>query len=100
MNLEEILGIRILEAVAAKISEDYQGGEMDIRYAIIHRPDLFERAFIGMLGDIDERILGHVWCSKLCEQFNLHPALTYHTAGDLIRCIEAIHARESKKKSY
>jgi RecB family endonuclease NucS len=90
INLEDTLGIRVFEALITKISLDYLGGEMDVHTAIIERPDLFERALIGVLGCIGERILAHIWCLKLRKQFRLDPSLTYHKAGDLVRCIEGI----------
>ncbi len=92
-NLENTLGIRVFEALITKISLDYLGGEMDVRTAIIDRPDLFERAIIGMFGGTGERILAHIWCVNLRKQFRLDFDLVYHSAGDLVRCIEAIRER-------
>ncbi|AIF82409.1 hypothetical protein NTE_00327 [Candidatus Nitrososphaera evergladensis SR1] len=99
INLEATFGTRVFESISAKISEEYLGGEMDIRAAIIYRPDLFERAFIGMLGDIGERILANIWCSKLREQFELDSSVTYHKAGDLVKCIQTIRARANRRSS-
>ena len=96
INLENTLGIRVFDALITNISLDYLGGEMDIRTAIIERPDLFERAIIGMLGSIGERILARIWCVNLREQFRLDPRLIYHNAGDLVRCIEAIRKRANE----
>jgi|SRR5690242_17614211 hypothetical protein len=93
INLENTLGIRVFEALITEISLDYLGGEMDVRTAITERPDLFERAIIGMFGSIGERILAHIWCVNLRDQFGLDAGLRYHRAGDLVRCIEAIRER-------
>lgn len=98
-DLEDTLGIRVFEALVTKISVDYLGGEMDVRTAIIERPDLFERAFIAILGEIGERILAYIWCAKLCHKLNLGSLPMYQKAGDLTKCIEAIRKRANGKPS-
>lgn len=54
-NLQEIFGSRVFDTMVAMIVENNLGGEMDIRTAVMQRPDLFERAFIGILCDVGER---------------------------------------------
>jgi hypothetical protein len=90
MNLKDLLGGKVFHTISIVITRDYLGDEMDLRTAIMNRPDLFERAFIGLTGDIGERILQHIWCSKLREQFDLQFEETYQVAGDLAKCIRAI----------
>ncbi|AIC16890.1 hypothetical protein [Nitrososphaera viennensis] len=63
-DLQAIFGARVFDALAATIVKDHLGGEMDVRTAIMQRPDLFERAFIAILGEIGERVLAFV-CNKL-----------------------------------
>ncbi len=93
MNLEDLLGSKVFHTISIVITRDYLGDEMDFRTAIINRPDLFERAFIGLIGDIGEKILQHIWCSKLREQFDLEFEETYQTAGDLAKCIHMFPKR-------
>ncbi len=93
MNLEEVLGSKVFHTVSIVITRDYLGDEMDLQTAIINRPDLFERAFIGMTGDIGERILRHIWSSNLREQFGLEFEETYQGAGDLAKCIHMFPKR-------
>jgi hypothetical protein len=88
--MKEIFGIRVFDDIAAKITDEDFGGKMDIRTSIIIRPDLFERALIGILGEAGERILEYIWDSRLCNQFELDSSMTYHNIGDLAICIQAI----------
>jgi hypothetical protein len=85
-KLEEIFGSLVFDTRVAMIVENNLGGEMDIRRAVMQRPDLFERAFIGILGEIGERILANV-CSKLQTEFHLDGNIAYAKAGDLARCM-------------
>ena len=49
-SLEKTFGPVVFPVLMDIIVEDYLG-EMDARTAIIKRPDLFVRAFVGMLGE-------------------------------------------------
>lgn len=59
-DLHAVFGTRVFDTLVAMMVENHLGGEMDIRTAIMQRPDLFERAFIGILGEVGERILASV----------------------------------------
>ncbi len=69
---------------------------MDVRTAIIHRPELFERGFIGIVGEIGENILRYIWCTELRKQFDLDSGETYETRGDLEKCMGGIRTRANR----
>lgn len=81
-NLESFLGPRCYDVVIKRIEEDYLGGETDIRAAILRRPDLFERALIGLLGEMGEILL-----VKVCAEIRFENNRLYSSPGDLARCI-------------
>lgn len=99
LSLEAVFGVRVYEAIGRMLSEEYFGGEMDVRSALIHRPELFEKAFIGLLGDAGEKMLSEIWHSKLNDKFALDSSMTYRKAGDLVKCIYAIKAKAGKIKT-
>lgn len=70
------------------IAEDYLG-EMDARTAIIERPDLFERAFVGLLGEAGKKILADI-CEGLCAEFLLDENAADLKTGDLAECMAII----------
>jgi hypothetical protein len=81
-SLRDFLGPRCFDAVMTRITEDYLHGETDIRAAIAKRPDLFERALIGILGEVGEIMLVKV-CAEIRFENNKH----YSNPGDLARCL-------------
>lgn len=89
-ELQFLLGTEVFSALSRTISRDFLGDEMDLRTSIIYRPELFERAFIGIIGDIGVGILEHIWYTKLRMQFDLDSSESYQIAGDLAKCIRAI----------
>jgi hypothetical protein len=94
--LEFAFGATIFEALSEEISQEFLKGKIGVRTAIIHKPELFERAFIEILGEMGERILGCIWNSELRSKFSLDINLGYHEAGDLAKCIGALHARGNR----
>jgi hypothetical protein len=70
VKLQTIFGARVFDTLAATIVEDHLGGEMDMRTAMIQRPDLFESAFIEILGGIGEKILAKA-CYEVQTQFHV-----------------------------
>lgn len=82
-SLRDFLGPRCYDAVMTRIAEeDYLSSETDIRVAISKRPDLFERALIGILGEVGEIMLVKV-CAEIRFENNQH----YLNPGDLARCM-------------
>lgn len=92
-DLQCILGTEVFSALSKLITRDYLGDEMDLRTAIIYRPELFECAFIGVIGAMGEKLLEYIWSSKLQEQFKLTSSETFQSVGDLAKCIRAIHGK-------
>jgi hypothetical protein len=90
-SLKETFGPLVFTALMDMISEDYLG-EMDARTAIIERPDLFERAFVGMLGVPGKKILADV-CEELCAKFFIDRNAAGLGTGDLAKCVEEIIPR-------
>ncbi len=91
-----MLGVPTFEVVAVEIYEEYLGGEIDIHSAIIHRPELFERAIMTILGESGQSMLAYIWHSKLCKQIDLSFAPGYEKSGDLVQCIAAVRARDGE----
>ncbi|HZT34343.1 MAG TPA: hypothetical protein VFA15_00370 [Nitrososphaera sp.] len=87
-SLEKTFGPVVFPALMDIIVEDYLG-EMDARTAIIKRPDLFERAFVGMLGEPGKKILADI-CEGLCMEFLLDRNAAGLRTGDLAECMEII----------
>jgi hypothetical protein len=88
-NLKGVFGSSVFSALSTKMTKDYLGDEMDIRTALINRPDLFERIFIGILGTAGERILAWTW-DKLSGELALDKDIQYAKKGDLARCMAMI----------
>lgn len=91
-DLQVVFGSRIFDLLAATIVKDHIGGEMmgDIRMVVIQRPDLFERAFIEMLGEAGEKILMSM-CNRLYAELHPDGSVAYSKAGDLARCMTIAH---------
>ncbi|AIF85446.1 hypothetical protein NTE_03418 [Candidatus Nitrososphaera evergladensis SR1] len=83
-RLEEIFSRQIFNAICEKITEDFFGNEMDLRTAIVARPDLFERAFHSIFGNTGFRILEPVY-DELHKEFGLDKDLTYLGRGDFAK---------------
>lgn len=98
-KLEQILGSRVFNTLVAKIYQDYLGAEMQVRTAIIQRPDLFERAFTGMLGEMGERVLETVF-HRLHAELRLDSAIGYSKFGDLPKCMALISQRSTQRTSH
>lgn len=91
-----MLGISTFEIVSVEIYEEYLGGELDIHSAIIHRPELFERAIITILGESGQSMLAYIWRARCCRQLDLSFAPAYEKSGDLVKCIAAVRARDGE----
>lgn len=89
-ELQGLLGTEVFDALTRMITRDYLDDEMDLQTSIIYRPEVFEHAFIEIIGHISERILECIWNTKLSKEFDLDFGITYQTGGDLAKCIRAI----------
>ena len=87
------MGTELFSALSKLVIRDYRGDEMDLLICIMHRPEVVERAFIGIIGVRDERIVEHTWSSRLQEQFKITLRETYQSQGDLAKCIRAVHGK-------
>lgn len=86
-RLESILEPDVFDILIDNMTAEYLG-EMDVRTAIVKRPDLFERAFLSVLGNAGEPIL-KIICDEMRTQHRLKIA-PYSKAGDLVKCIKNI----------
>lgn len=94
--MKEILGTLAFEALVRHIYTEYLGEQMDIRDAIIYRPDLFVRALASILGEIVERLLIYIWQSRTSKKFDISSVPKYEKSGDLANCMEALLAKEDE----
>jgi len=91
-NLESLLGPRVFDAIIEKISYEYLGDELGLGTAIIERPDLFERAFIGIFGEeIGQEILAKT-CERTKHELGLdkeaeYNEITYSVKGDFAKFV-------------
>jgi hypothetical protein len=89
-SLKVIFGSTVFPALMEMIKEDYLGAEMDARTALVERPDLFERAFVGLLGESGKKILVDI-CEELCTRFLLDDKkATDLNTRDLAECMAII----------
>ena len=51
-RLESLLGTDIYRILALTLEDDFFGNEKDIKRVLQERPELFERAFRGLLGEL------------------------------------------------
>lgn len=51
-QLEDLLGPRIYRVLALTLEDDFFGNEKDLKRILQERPELFERAFRGVLGEL------------------------------------------------
>lgn len=56
-NLENLLGRRVLSNIQSEIEENYLWKELSFEGALVKRPELFERAFVALLGSAAATIL-------------------------------------------
>lgn len=56
-NLEGLLGKRAIASIQMEIEENYFGKELSLASALVQRPDLFEKAFMAILGSAALAIL-------------------------------------------
>jgi hypothetical protein len=102
-HLKNIFGVRLFDVLMERIEEDYLGDEMTVRMAVMKRPDLFERAFIDMLGEeAGVKILANVWQRVLadlhCESSD--SAAAYSKKGDLAKCITEVTRDKNYYEDY
>lgn len=87
-DLKSVFGPTVFSALMLMIADDFLG-EMDVRTAIMERPDLFERAFIGTLGTPGEKILADI-CEGLCTRFLIDRDVPGLDTGNLAKCMTII----------
>lgn len=51
-RLESLLGTDIYRILALTLEDDFFGNEKDVKRILQERPELFERAFRGVLGEL------------------------------------------------
>ena len=51
-RLESLLGTDIYRILALTLEDDFFGNEKDVKKILQERPELFERAFRGVLGEL------------------------------------------------
>ena len=51
-RLEGLLGENVYRILALTLEDDFLGTEKDIKRILQERPELFERAFRGLLGEL------------------------------------------------
>ncbi|AIF82325.1 hypothetical protein NTE_00243 [Candidatus Nitrososphaera evergladensis SR1] len=87
-NVRATLGREAYDVVMSKIIGDYFGESMDIREAIMCRPELFETAFLELLGQ-----MGIILLSKsLAETCPESIGMQYSKRGDFARYITALYS--------
>jgi hypothetical protein len=88
-NLKEIFGWSAYDMLTRKIMRDYLNNKMDIRTAMIEHPDIFERAFIGLIGPLGEKFLANI-CKKMQSDLNLSQDISYSKVGGFAKYIKAV----------
>lgn len=89
-TIESFFGPRVSDAFIKKMTGDYLGEEMSASEAITQRPDLFERAFIGMLGQRAGEATLTLVCKQAASALGLHDAIAtilYQREGDFARFV-------------
>ncbi len=81
-NIKDVLGPEVYDVIMTRIAEDYLDPEMDIRTAVMQRPDIFEGALVELLGQMGEILL-----VKMCQDIGLDDSLHYSRPGDLAKCM-------------
>ena len=56
-DLRKFLGRKVYDAIMTRLGSDYFDGDIDIRNIIDHQPELFEAAFLDLLGQAGAIIL-------------------------------------------
>lgn len=90
--METIFGSKLMAILLKELQENYFGEEMDVKRAILERPELFERAFHAMLGKAGHAILAIV-CKKVYAQLELDKEIKYMKFGDLAKCMAMVNNR-------
>lgn len=67
-RLEDLLGPRIYRVLALTLEDDFFGNEKDVKKVLQERPELFERAFRGILGDLAGTAVLRIVDQKLAEE--------------------------------
>lgn len=93
--LERVFGTVVFDALKEHIEVEYLG-EIKVETAILERPDLFERAFLNVLGKVGVKVLADM-CDELREQLQLETNLGYSQKGDFARFMLAIRPFSSRQ---
>lgn len=87
-NIRATLGREAYDVVMSKIIGDYFGETIEIREAIMYKPELFETAFLELLGQ-----MGFVLLAKsLAETCPESIGMQYSKRGDFARYITVLRA--------
>lgn len=85
-EMQSFLGRIVYDVVMTRIIDDYLGGDADLRKAILQKPEAFESAFLGLLGD-----MGAILLSKTLGQIEFRSNhASYSKQGDFARYVTAI----------
>lgn len=85
-HLKSVPGPQVAAILLKELQEDYFGPKTGTKAAIAQKPELFERAFAGVLDMAGQAILVII-CKKIHAQFNLGADMIYSKFGDLARYI-------------
>ena len=80
--IKQVLGMKMAPLVMKEIHAEYLGREIGIKQCVLQRPDLFERAFLGIVGRAGENILGIV-CNEVRSRLQMDGKVSYKKSGDL-----------------
>jgi hypothetical protein len=85
-NLQEILGPTVFDVLMGVMAGDYFG-ERNVRMAIIERPEVFESAFVKIVGEeVGQKILAKIF-HEIRVEFQIDGRFTYSKSGDFARCM-------------
>ncbi len=60
----------MFDALVINIVDNFFGGQMELRSAIIQRPELFENALTTAIGTAAEKILSHI-CQQISSEYHV-----------------------------
>lgn len=96
-RMEFYLGARMTPIILREIEDEYLGGQMDAMTCFIERPDLFEKAFHGILGSASHNIIAMI-CEDIRSELNLPTSISYAHGGNLKECIMKLKAMMQKDR--
>ncbi len=83
-HMKKMFGSAFYDLLTKGIVQDYLLNKVDICNAITQYPSVFERSFIGVIGQIGEDFLVNA-CQKVQVDLGLDPSRRYSRIGDLAK---------------